>query len=129
MSRVREIVDGADLPVHGPYAPAVRVGELLFVSAQAGVDPATGTVRAGGTEAQCRQAILNLERVLRAAGADLRAVVKTTVFYTDSDDLQAINRVYAETFPIDPPARAAAIVRLAGGRSISIDAIADTGNR
>ncbi|WP_367049122.1 RidA family protein [Streptomyces sp. Je 1-332] len=117
------------MPVHGPYSPAVRVGDFLFVSAQSGVDPATGTVPADGAEAECRQALLNLERVLHAAGTDLRAVVKTTVFYSDPDDLPAINRVYAETFRVDPPARAAVIVRLAGGRSVSIEAIADTAGR
>lgn len=107
----------------------MRVGEFLFVSAQSGVDPDTGTVPARETEAQCRQALLNLERVLHAADTDLQAVVKTTVFYTDPDDLPAINRVYAETFRVNPPARTAVVVRLAGGRSISIDAIADAGSR
>ncbi|WP_035805141.1 RidA family protein [Kitasatospora mediocidica] len=120
----RETVSSPGLPVHGPYSPAVRAGGLLFVSAQPGVDPATGTVPDGGAAAQCRQALRNLEHVLRVAGADLRDVVRTTVLYTDLADLPAINAAYAEAFPADPPARTAAVVGLAGGRLVSIDAIA-----
>lgn len=120
----REIVTGPDLPVQGPYSPAVRVGDLLFVSAQTGIDPATGAVPPGGVGAECRQALRNLERVLTAAGTTLRSLARTTLFYTDLDHLPAINQAYAEVFPADPPARSAALVGLAGGRRISIDAIA-----
>ncbi|MDH6137160.1 2-iminobutanoate/2-iminopropanoate deaminase [Kitasatospora sp. MAA4] len=127
MSPFRETVSSPELPVHGPYSPAVRAGNLVFVSAQPGVDPATGTVPDRGAGAQCRQALRNLEHVLRVAGAELRDVVRTTVFYTDLADLPAINSAYAEAFPLDPPARSAAVVSLAGGRLVSIDAIAALG--
>ncbi|WP_035841400.1 RidA family protein [Kitasatospora azatica] len=120
----RDIVRSPDLPVHGPYSPAVRAGELLFVSAQTGLDPATGAVPEGGAAAECRQALANLAQVLAAAGSGLDQVVRTTLFYTDLADLPAINEVYAEVFAIDPPARSAAVVTLAGGRRVSIDAIA-----
>ncbi|HET6215185.1 MAG TPA: Rid family hydrolase [Micromonosporaceae bacterium] len=120
-----EVVTGADLPpALGPYSPVVRVDNLLFLSAQAGVDPATGTVPEGGFEAECRQAFANLARALSASGSDLAHVVRTTVFYADVQDLPVVNKIYAETFPTDPPARSAAIVGLAGGRRISVDAIA-----
>src|SRR5882724_1548753 len=119
---MREIITGDELPKLGPYSPAVRVGQLIFVSAQAGVDPATGKVPDGGIEAECRQALANLAHVLKVAGADLSHVVKATIFYTDLADLATINRVWGEVFAVDPPARAAAIVGLAGGRHISIDA-------
>jgi 2-iminobutanoate/2-iminopropanoate deaminase len=120
-----EVVTSAELPRPlGPYSPVVRVGDVLYLSAQAGVDPATGAVPDGGFEAECRQAFANIERALKASGSGLRNIVKTTVFYTDLQDLQTINKVYADTFPHDPPARSAAIVGLAGGRRISIDAIA-----
>jgi 2-iminobutanoate/2-iminopropanoate deaminase len=121
----REVVQSPDLPKPlGPYSPVVRAGDLLFVSAQAGVDPATGKVPDGGIAAECRQALTNLQRALTAAGSDPSKVMRITLFYTNLDDLPAINAAFAEMFPTDPPARSAAIVGLAGGRSISIDAIA-----
>lgn len=120
-----EVVTGVDMPrALGPYSPVVRVGDLLFLSAQAGLDQSTGAVPDGGFEAECRQAFANLGQALRAAGSDFGHVVKTTVFYTDLADLPTVNKVYAEVFPADPPARSAAAVGLAGGRRISVDAIA-----
>jgi 2-iminobutanoate/2-iminopropanoate deaminase len=120
-----EVVTGADMPRPlGPYSPVVRVGHLLFLSAQTGVDQSTGAVPGGGFEAECRQAFANLGRALRASGSDLAHVVKTTVLYADLADLSTVNKVYTEVFPTDPPARSAAIVGLAGGRRISVDAIA-----
>jgi 2-iminobutanoate/2-iminopropanoate deaminase len=120
-----EVVTGADMPrALGPYSPVVRVGNLLFLSAQTGIDQTTGAVPEGGFEAECRQAFGNLDTALRAAGSDLGHVVKTTVLYADLADLPTVNKVYADVFPTDPPARSAAIVGLAGGRRISVDAIA-----
>lgn len=120
-----EVVTSSDLsPPFGPYSPVVRAGDFLFVSAQTGVDPATGKLPAGGVEAECRQALANLGRALAAAGSQFSNVAKVTLFYTDLNDLPAINAVFAEVFPTDPPARSAAVVGLAGGRSISIDAVA-----
>ena len=125
MTGKREIVTGVDMPQPlGPYSPVVRAGGLLFVSAQAGIDPATGRVPEGGIGAECRQALANLDRALRAAGSGLDNVVRVTLFYKNLDDLPEINKTFAEVFGAEPPARSAAIVRLAGGRSISIDAIA-----
>ena len=95
-----EVVTSPDLPpALGPYSPVIRAGNLLFVSAQTGVDPDTGQMPDGGFEAECRQALTNLQQALRAADADLANVVKTTVFYTSLDDLPTLNTVYAETFP------------------------------
>jgi 2-iminobutanoate/2-iminopropanoate deaminase len=120
-----EVVTSADMPrALGPYSPVVRAGNLLFLSAQTGLDQATGTIPDGGFDAECRQAFGNLRTALRAAGSDLDHVVKTTILYTDLADLPTVNKVYAEVFPTDPPARSAAIVGLAGGRRISVDAVA-----
>jgi 2-iminobutanoate/2-iminopropanoate deaminase len=120
-----DVISGDDLPVLGPYSPAVRAGGLVFVSAQAGIDPATRDAPAtGGFEAECRQALANVARVLEYAGSDLRHVVRTTVFYTDIADVPVINAVFADVFPSLPPARSSALVGLPGGRRISIDAIA-----
>ena len=120
-----DVISGDDLPVLGPYSPAVCAGGLVFVSAQAGIDLATGDAPAnGGIEAECRQALTNLERVLRRAGSDLGHVVRTTVFYTDLADMPMINAVFADVFASPRPARSSALVGLPGGRRISIDAIA-----
>ncbi|MGY0234105.1 Rid family detoxifying hydrolase [Longispora urticae] len=119
-----QTVTSPDLPALGPYSPATKAGGLIFVSAQTGVDPKTGTLPDGGFEAEVRQALTNLNAVLTAAGADLTHVVQTTVFYTDLNNLATINNVYAEHFPTDAPARSAAVVTLAGGRGISLAAIA-----
>jgi 2-iminobutanoate/2-iminopropanoate deaminase len=120
-----EVVTGADMPrALGPYSPVVRVGHLLFLSAQTGVDQSTGAAPEGGFEAECRQAFANLGQALRASGSDLGHVVKTTVRYADLADLPTVNKVYTDVFPTNPPARSAAIVGLAGGRRISVDAIA-----
>ena len=121
----REVVRGPGLPKPlGPYSPVVRAGDLLFVSAQTGVDPVTGEVPEGGVGAEARQAVHNLERALTVAGSSLSNVLRITLFYTDLNDLPEINAAFTELFPVDPPARSAAIVGLAGGRSISLDAIA-----
>jgi 2-iminobutanoate/2-iminopropanoate deaminase len=125
MAMIREAIVGGDVPpALGPYSPAIKVGQLVFVSAQAGVDPSTSKVPDGGFETECRQAFANVARALLAADADLRDVVKTMILYVTHCDLSTINSIYAETFPIDPPARTAAIVSLAGGRRIAVDAIA-----
>jgi 2-iminobutanoate/2-iminopropanoate deaminase len=122
---VYDVISGEDLPVLGPYSPAVSAGGLVFVSAQAGVDPATGDAPpTGGFEAECRQALTNLGRVLGRAGSDLRHIVRTTVFYADFADMPAINGVFEDVFAVPRPARSSALVGLPGGRRISIDAIA-----
>jgi 2-iminobutanoate/2-iminopropanoate deaminase len=122
---LHEVVTGDDVPrALGPYSPVVRAGHLLFLSAQTGVDQSTGAVPDGDFETECRQAFTNIEQALRASGSGLRHVVKTTIFYADLADLPTINKVYTDVFPTNPPARSAAIVGLAGGRRISVDAIA-----
>lgn len=120
------MISHPDLPKPlGPYSPVVRAGDMLYVSAQAGVDPQTGQVP-HGIAAECRQALDNIRRALEASGSSIVKVVKITLFYTRIEDLPEINAVFHEVFPTAPPARSAAIVGLAGGRSISIDAIAAT---
>jgi len=111
-------------PALGPYSPAVKVGNLVFVSAQSGVDPHTGRLPDGGFEQECRQAFDNVAKVLEAAGAHLGQVAKVTVLYAHREHLAIINAVYAAYFPVDPPARTTAMVQLAADRSIAVDAIA-----
>ncbi len=89
----------------GPYSLGVKAGQLLFVSGQLGLDPATGDFVDGGVEAETRQALTNLKAILEAGGCTLKKVVKTTVFLRDITDFGKMNAVYAEFFPENPPAR------------------------
>ncbi len=112
----------------GPYAQGISLGELVFCSGQAGLDPATGKLAEGGVEAQTRRVLENLKAVLEAAGTDLAHVVKTTVFMTDMADFAAMNGVYAEMFGDHRPARSTVAVRgLPVGASVEIEAIAVKG--
>jgi len=109
----------------GPYSQAVRVDRLIFTAGQIGLDPATGEMVAGGVEAQTRQVLGNLKRVLEAAGSGLEAVIKTTVFLQDMGDFAAMNAVYAEFFPAEPPARSTvAVAGLPKGALVEIEAVA-----
>jgi len=113
--------------VIGPYSPAVRAGDFLFISGQPGLDPASGEVPVGGFEAEARQAFVNLRTVLEAAGASLGRVVKTTVFLDGAEDFGVMNGLFAEFFPAAPPVRSTPIVGLPRGLRISIEAIAFVG--
>jgi 2-iminobutanoate/2-iminopropanoate deaminase len=116
-------VESPDMPkLIGPYSQAVRAGGFLFISGQPGIDPASGSVPAGGFEAEARQAFVNLRTVVEAAGASLERVVKTTVFLGSADDFPAMNQLFAEFFPTAPPARATPIVGLPRSLRISIEA-------
>jgi 2-iminobutanoate/2-iminopropanoate deaminase len=122
----RRAIVGNDLPqVTGSYSPAIRAGQLVFVSGQSGLDALIDqTPTDASFEAECRQAFINVGRILKAAHGDLKDIVKITVLYVDASHLPIINAVQAEFFPVDPPARSSAIVQLAGGRRITVDAIA-----
>ncbi len=110
----------------GPYTQAVRSGDLLFLSGQIPLDPASGKLVDGGIEAQTERVILNLKAVLEAAGASLSHVVKTTVFLTDLAHFQAFNAVYGRHFAFAPtPARATVqVAALPRGALVEIEAIA-----
>ena len=109
----------------GPYSQAVKVGEMVFVSGQIPIDPATGDIVQGDIKAQTRQVLTNLNAVLTAAGSSLEKTVKTTVFITNMDEFTQVNEVYSEFFTDQPPARACVEVsRLPKGVAVEIDAIA-----
>jgi 2-iminobutanoate/2-iminopropanoate deaminase len=111
----------------GPYSHAVRVGDLLFVAGQAGINPASGTAP-DDFEAQARQAFQNLAAVLNAADSSLQHVAKTTVFLTDAANFPKMNELYAEFFPTNPPVRSTPIVQLPRGLLISVECIAAIGS-
>ena len=108
----------------GPYVQGVRVGSLLFVSGQVALDPETGLLVDGGIEEQTRRVMRNLAAILEAGGSGLDRVVKATVYLTDLEMFEAMNRVYASFFPGDKPARVTVQVsRLPRNSLVEIDAI------
>jgi 2-iminobutanoate/2-iminopropanoate deaminase len=108
----------------GPYSQGILAQGLLFCSGQLPADPASGAL-GEGIAAQTRLALQNVEAVLRAGGASLADVVKTTVFLKNMDDFAAMNAVYAEMFPGVPPARSTIeVARLPRDAMIEIEAIA-----
>ncbi len=95
----------ADTPVsHLPFSPAVKVGNLVFVSGQASVD-ATGQIISDDFEGEFRRSVENLRKVLQSAGADLHNVVQTRNYVRDSEDGPLFNRLYREYFSAPYPAR------------------------
>jgi 2-iminobutanoate/2-iminopropanoate deaminase len=129
MSQKRNVVATTEAPdAVGPYSQAIATDSLVFTAGQIPINPASGEVEAGTIEDQTRQVLSNIDAVLRAAGSSLNRVVKMTVFMTDLGDFQAMNGVYAEFFPADPPARSAVqVVALPLGVQIEMEAVALTG--
>jgi len=109
----------------GPYSQAIRTGDLLFVSGQIPIDPATGVVIDGDITAQTRQVLVNLMAILTEAGLSFAQVAKTTIYLKDLGDFEVVNRVYGEFVTEPPPARATVEVsRLPRDVRIEIDLIA-----
>jgi 2-iminobutanoate/2-iminopropanoate deaminase len=114
----------------GPYVHAVRAsGELLFVSGQIPLDPATGEIVGTTPAEQARQALSNLSRLVEDAGASLADAVKLTVYTTDLAQFAEINEVYASFFEgVDPPARVAVgVSALPKGALVEVDAVVALG--
>lgn len=108
---MKEVISAAGAPAAiGPYSHAVKARNLLFLSGQVGIDPATGKIE-GDITAQTRQAIANVKAVLAAAGCTLDNVVKTTVYLGEMHFFGAMNEVYAAEFGEPYPARSAIAVK------------------
>jgi 2-iminobutanoate/2-iminopropanoate deaminase len=122
----RPIPSGPGVPAPlGPYSPAVVVDDLVFTAGQIGIDPATGTLVAGGVLAEVDQALANLEATLRAAGCSLADVVKTTIFLTDLTVGPQVNAAYAARLCAPFPARSTVgVAALPAGATVEIEAIA-----
>lgn len=116
----------APAPFQGsPYSQAIRAGDLIFVSGQLGVDPATHSIVDGGIVEQTERVFANLAAILEAAGSGLDRIVKTTVYLTDLGDFAGMNEVYRSHVGDVPPARATIEVSgLPSGALIEIEAIA-----
>ncbi|TLD42620.1 MAG: Bona fide RidA/YjgF/TdcF/RutC subgroup [Candidatus Jettenia ecosi] len=109
----------------GPYSQAIKIGNLIFLSGQIPIVPATGEIVQGDIKLQTRQVLENLKHILEAGGSSLDRVIKTTVFMKDLNDYGAINDIYKEFFQHKPPARAAVqAARLPKDVGVEIDAIA-----
>ena len=109
----------------GPYSQGIRIGNLLFCSGQIAIDPATGNLVEGGIEAQTRRCCENVKALLKAAGVDASAVVKTTVFITDMNDFPKVNEVYAGYFVEPYPARSCVgVASLPKGALVEIEVVA-----
>ena len=118
--------DKAPAPFQGaPYSQGIVAGDLVFVSGQVALDPATGDVVEGGIAEQTERVMLNVAAVLEAAGSSTDKLVKCGIFLADFDDFQAMNEVYARHVGSSPPARATVqVAYLPSGVLVEIDAIA-----
>ena len=122
----RRAITPKDFPNSGlPYSPGILASNTLYISGQLGRDPATARLVPGGIEAETRQAMANVRKVLQSAGMDFKNVVSVNAFITSFDDFEKFNTIYKEYFPTDPPARAT--VQVAGlnlGAHLEIQMIA-----
>ncbi|MDZ7363716.1 MAG: RidA family protein [candidate division KSB1 bacterium] len=125
---MRETIKTSQAPAAiGPYSQAIKIaaGKMIFTAGQIALDPATGRLIEGDIAAQTRRALENLKAILAAAGAQLENVVKTTVFMADLGEFAAMNEVYGEFFPANPPARSTVEVKaLPRGAKVEIEATA-----
>ncbi len=125
MTKIVISTQNAPAPV-GAYNQAIVTGNLIFVSGQIPLDPATGELIEGDFKARCKRVLENLEAIVISAGSNNDKIVKTTVFLTDLSKFAEVNETYAEFFKSDPPARAAVEVsKLPLGVDIEIECIAE----
>ena len=123
---MKEIISTANAPAAiGPYSQAVRAGNLLFISGQVPLDPASGQPVEATIQAQAARSLENVKAILAQAGAGMENVVKTTVFLKDMEDFAEMNRIYQTFFPENCPARSAVqSARLPKDVLVEIEAIA-----
>ena len=108
---------------HVPLSPAVRAGDMVYVSGQVPVR-SDGSIESGDIEAQTRQVLENVKNALALAGATMEQVVKTTVWIEDARDFGGMNKVYGSFFPSEPPARTTVESRLMVDIKVEIEAVA-----
>lgn len=109
----------------GPYSPAVRAGDFIYVSGQGPIDPETNTFSFGDIRHETRLVLANIRRILEGCGASLADVVKCSVFLADAKDFSAMNEVYAQFFGDQKPARTTVEARfVAPEMKVEIDCVA-----
>ncbi|MDR0231635.1 MAG: RidA family protein [Dysgonamonadaceae bacterium] len=109
---MKKVISTNDAPAAiGPYSQAVKIGDMLFVSGQLGIDSTTGNFVPGGVKEQTEQVFKNIKAILKEAGVSLEDVVKTTVFLSDMADFPTMNEVYGKEFSAPYPARSTVAVK------------------
>lgn len=123
---MKQAISTKDAPgAIGPYSQAIRSGDLLFLSGQIPIDPATGQLVAGDIAAQTRRVMENLRAVLAAAGCTFADVVRTTIYLVDLGHFTVVNEAYGSFFEAPYPARATVqVAALPRGAQVEIDVIA-----
>lgn len=123
---MKEVIRTANGPqAIGPYSQAIKANGFVFVSGQVALDPATQQLVEGDVAVQTHRVMQNLRGILEAAGSGLDKVVKSGVFLKNMNDFAAMNAVYGEYFPAQPPARATVeVARLPKDVLVEIDVIA-----
>jgi len=109
----------------GPYSPALKVGNLLFLSGSIPLDPVSGQLVEGGIKEQTTRVMENIKALLAAAGAGFNSVARTTVFMVDLGEFAAMNEIYSSYFTAPYPARSTVqVVKLPRDVRVEIDVIA-----
>jgi 2-iminobutanoate/2-iminopropanoate deaminase len=116
-------------PPGGPYSPAVKAGDTIYVAGQISMDVVSGKVIEGDVQVETRQVLTNIKNILEGCGASMSQVVRCGVYLMDASDFQAMNEVYAEFFGEAKPARTTIIVAALprAGIKVEIDAVAYVG--
>lgn len=122
----RQVVSTENAPAAvGPYSQGIIASGMVFTAGQVPLIPGTKALAEGGIQEQTRQSLENVKAVLEAAGTSLANVVKVTVFLQDMGDFAAMNEIYGQYFPENPPARSAVeVAKLPLGAMIEIEAVA-----
>ena len=121
---MRKVIRPLDAPrPGGPYSPAIVADGFVFVAGQGPINPKTNEFELGDIGSETRRTLENIRAILRAAGSSMKEVVRVGVFLADIKDFDAMNEVYKEFFPEDPPARTTVGVQLPKIK-VEIDCIA-----
>lgn len=120
----KKIIASEKFSVSGPYSAAVEAGNIIFISGQLPIDPATGEIITDIKKA-ARQVLTNIQTILREINLDMSNVVKTTIFLKNMSDFSVVNEIYAGFFSQESPARSTiSVSELPKGVMLEIDAIA-----
>jgi len=124
----RRVFTAQDAVAIGPYSHAVEAGDVIYLSGQTPIDPATGQLVIGDISTQVEQCFSNLKAVLKSAGLDLDSVIKVNVFLLDMNDFATMNGVYEKQFAAPYPARTTiGVASLPLGAKIEMEMIARRG--
>ncbi len=103
---MRKVVKSRKIPQpRGPYSPAIISNGFVFVAGQGAINPKTNKLELGDIRSETRRTLQNIKTILESAGSSMKDIVRVGVFLSDMKNFGAMNEVYAEFFPKDPPAR------------------------